>query len=104
MIHASSVGSRVGRLGVSAVPPPLDGEAVPDDRVDVRLAEDRGGPLVRVVGVDRDVGGAGDQDGGDGDVQLGGAGADPHSHAAALADPHVTQQEASSSACSRSSV
>ena len=55
-----------------------DDEVVADDGEGRGLLEDDAGALVGVVGVDRDVGRAGQQDPEDRDVQVGGAGADPH--------------------------
>ena len=74
MIQASSRWLGILRLAAwpsgSAVG---DHQAVADDRSDVRLAEDEPGALVGVVGVDRDVGGAGGEDAHDRDVEVRGA-------------------------------
>ncbi len=68
-----------------------DLQVVADHGAHVRFGEHRRGPLVRVVGIHRHVGGAGEQDAHDRHVQVGGAGRDPHAHLVARADAEVGQ-------------
>lgn len=63
----------------------------PEDRAHLRLAEHQLGALVRVLGVHRDIGGAGGQYGEDRDVQLVGAGGDPDADPVAEAHPGGAQ-------------
>ena len=78
----------------------------PNDAGDPGLAEDQPGPLVGVVGVDRDVGGPDRQRGQDGDVQLAGAGgnadADPVAPARAGPVQHARPSPARPPAVRRS--
>ena len=66
--------------------------SVADDGGDVGLAEDEPGALVGVVGVDRDVGGAGDEDAHDRDVEVDRPGPDPHADAISASDAHRVQR------------
>ncbi len=93
MTQASSSGS--GRLGLArhaAGSTGCDGQVVADQHRDVGLVEDQPGPLVRVVGIDRHVGGTREQDADDGDVELQRAGPDPDTDAVAAADAVALQR------------
>lgn len=63
------------------------GRAGREHRADPGVPPDHLGPLVRVVGVHRDVRGADPQHGEDGEVENGGAGRHPHTDPVAPADP-----------------
>ena len=91
MIHASSPGPGVPvvPIGARCV---RHGSAVAEHRAHPGLAEHELGPLLGVVGVDGNVGGARGEDSEDRDVQLGGAGGDPD--ADAVADPDAGAGEA----------
>ena len=68
-----------------------DDEVGGHDGGDAGLVEDEPGTLVRVVVVDRHVGGAGEQDADDGHVEVGRAGRDAHADPVAPADALVAQ-------------
>ena len=68
--------------------------AVAEHRAHPGLAEHQLGAFVGVVGVDRDVGGAGGEHGQDRDVQLGGAGGDPDADPVADADARLGEAPA----------
>ena len=68
-----------------------DDEVGGDDRGHAGLVEDQAGALVGVVVVDGDVGGAGEQDADDRDVEVGRARRDAHPHPVAAADALVAQ-------------
>ena len=92
MIQASSVrsGSSSG-AGCGGILGREDDEVGGHDRGDPGLVEHQARALVGVVVVDRHVGGAGEQDADDRDVEVGGAARDAHAHPVAAADALVAQ-------------
>ena len=90
MIHASSpVAGRARACRSARLCARSSRRPSPSDRAHPGLAEDQLGALLGVVGVDRDVGGAGGEHGEDRDVQLGGAGGDPDADPVADADARL---------------
>ncbi|CUM36267.1 hypothetical protein BN2537_1499 [Streptomyces venezuelae] len=83
------LGSGAGCGGVAGLRSPgdVDGLSGAEHRAHACLAEDEFGPLVRVLGVDRHVGGPGGEDGQDGDVQLVGPGGYADADPVAESDP-----------------
>ena len=87
MIHASSRGMRVPGAPAARRAGAADQAQLGDDRDDAGLAEHQVGPLLRIVGVDRHVGGAGGQRRQDRDVERVAARRHPDADAVAATDP-----------------